>query len=136
MPLHVQLTPGQAHESPYLRRLLSEFRLRQPRGRPRKRPCALAGDKGYSGRENRRWLRERGIRAVIPYRSDEGARLRTPFDSLTYKQRNVVERCVGWLKEFRKIGTRYDKLAVNYLAFVKLAMIKRYLRKIDFSDRA
>lgn len=126
MPLHVQLTPGQAHESPYLRELLSRFQLRQPRGRPRKRPLGLAGDKGYSRRENRRWLRERGIRAVIPYRSDQTNQMRAPFDALTYKQRNVVEHCVGWLKEFRKIGTRYDKLA----------MIKRYFRKIDFSDRA
>ncbi len=50
--------------------------------------------------------------------------------------RNIVERCVDWLKEFRKTGTRFDKLAVNFLAIVELAMIKRYLRKTGFSDRA
>ncbi len=130
------LTGGEKHESPFLAPLLGGFELRQPAGRPRSRPKALAGDKGYSSRENRRWLRKRGVRAVIPYRSDQENQMRDVFDSLTYKQRNVVERCVGWLKEFRKIGTRFDKLAVNFLAFVKLAMIKRYFRKLGFSDRA
>ena len=40
----------------------------------------------------------------------------------------MVERCIGWLKESRALATRFDKLAVNYLATVKLAMIERYLR--------
>ena len=42
--------------------------------------------------------------------------------------RHVVEQCVGWLKEFRRIGTRFEKLAVNFLAMIHLAMIKRYLK--------
>jgi transposase len=50
-----------------------------------------------------------------------------------------VEQCVGWLKENRAVGTRFDKLAVNYLATVQLAVIRRYLRELiaqaDSADR-
>ena len=41
-----------------------------------------------------------------------------------YRRRNVVERCVGWLKEARAVATRFDKLAVHYLGVVKLAMVR------------
>ena len=50
------------------------------------------------------------------------------YNANHYRGRNVVERCVGWLKECRALATRYEKLAVNYLNLVKLAMIERYLR--------
>lgn len=48
----------------------------------------------------------------------------------------MIERGVGWLKECRGVATRYEKLAVNFLAMVKLAMIQRYLRLLVPSDRA
>ena len=44
-----------------------------------------------------------------------------------YRHRNVVERLVGWLKEHRTLATRYEKLAVNYLAMIHVACISRYL---------
>lgn len=70
-------------------------------------------------------------------RPDDG---RVKFDREAYRRRAVVEQCVGWLKENRAVGTRFDKLAVNYLTMVKLAMIQRYLRMLapmnDPSDRA
>jgi transposase len=65
----------------------------------------------------RAYLRRRGIRAVIPTRQDQ--RANPHFDRQTYRRRNVMERCVGWLKENRRLATRYEKLAVNYLAVVK-----------------
>ena len=58
-----------------------------------------------------------------------------PFDREAYRRRNVVERCIGWLKECRRIATRFEKLAVSYLAMLKLAMIARYFR-IAFSNTA
>jgi transposase len=89
----------------------------------------LAGDKGYSYPRIRRWLRRHGIQAVIPRRQDQRPDDgRVKFDRDAYKRRAVVEQCVGWLKESRALATRFDKLAVNYLATVKLAMIQRYLR--------
>lgn len=98
----------------------------------RRRPAAVAGDRGYSYPRVRSWLRRRSIEAVIPTRRDQAAE---PFDKTKYKRRNVVERCIGWLKCCRRVATRYEKLATHFLAMVKLAMIQRCLRLIDPSDR-
>lgn len=57
------------------------------------------------------------------------------FDKKTYRRRSMIECCVGWLKECRAIATRFEKLAVNFLAMLKLALIQRYLRILDSSDR-
>ena len=46
------------------------------------------------------------------------------MDRDLYRERNVVERLVGKLKEYRRIATRYDKLAASYLAFVQFAAIR------------
>ena len=58
------------------------------------------------------------------------------MDKELYKRRSVIECCIGWLKECRRIGTRFEKLAVHFLAMIKLAIIGRYLRLLDLSDRA
>ena len=107
---------------------LNAVRVPQPRGRPRTRPAALAGDKGYSFAHVRSVLRRRGIRAVIPYRSNQRRHGPDTFDREAYRERNIVERCVGWLKECRRIATRYEKLAVNFLTMLKVAIIERHLR--------
>jgi transposase len=98
----------------------------------------VAGDKAYSVARIREWLRTRAISAVIPQRSDQLARHRgrpLAFDKSAYRRRSIIECCIGWLKECRRIGTRFEKLAINYLAMVKLAIIDRILRN-HFSDRA
>jgi len=100
--------------------------------RRRRRPDAVAGDKGYSYPRIRAWLARRGIEAVIPPRSNQEP---VWYDRKKYRRRNVVERCVGWLKACRRIATRYEKLATHYLAMVKLAMIQRCLRLLDPSNR-
>ena len=82
--------------------------------------------KGYSNRRIRCWLNKRGIEDVIPSKSNEIRDLY--FNKRAYKRRNVVERCIGWLKELRRIATRYEKLAVHYLGMVKLGMILQYLK--------
>ena len=58
-----------------------------------------------------------------------------PFDRQAYRGRNIVERCIGWIKESRRVFSRYDKLAVSYAAFLNLAILRRLL-KFDFSDSA
>jgi len=100
--------------------------IRRPaRGRLRLRPRALVGDKGYSTRAVRAYLRCRGIRAVIPSKSDQP---RNPkFDRTLYRTRNVVERLFNLLKQFRRVATRYEKRAVNYLAMVTLAAVRLWL---------
>jgi transposase len=117
---------------------MDAVRIPQPLGRPRTRPKRVAGDKGYSYPAIRRWLRRRAIGAVIPERSDQAERHRgrpLVLDKEAYRRRGVIECCVGWLKECRRIGTRFEKLAVNFLAMVKASIIQRILR-ILFPDRA
>jgi transposase len=138
LPLAIEVTPGQRHESTQLESLMDAIQIRQPVGRPRSRPDALAGDKGYSYPRIRRWLRDHAIKAVIPMRDDqrEHHRGRLPdFDSDAYRRRSIIECCIGWLKECRRIATRFEKLALNYLAMVKVAIMHRYLNVL-FSDGA
>jgi transposase len=135
VPLAATLTAGARHESRQVRPLLRRVRLpRREGGRRRRRPYALAGDKGYSYPQVRRYLRRRGIHAVIPTRSDQRPNPR--FNKRAYRRRNIIERVVGWLKESRRLATRFEKLAVNFLAMVKLAMVQRCLRVLYSSNRA
>jgi len=109
---------------------MESIRIPTSTGRRRGRPGRLAGDKGYSYGHTRHWLHRRKFEPVIPQRSDQqggrgGCRL---FDPELYRRRNAIERCVGWLKECRRVATRYEKLALSYLAILKVAIIHRYLR--------
>ena len=134
MPLTVEVTAGQRHESTQVEAVLDGIAIPQRVGPPRKRPRRVAGDKGYSYPRVRDWLRAHGIRPVIPYRTNQSPG-RSVFDKDTYWRRSVIEQCVGWLKECRRIGTRFEKLAINFLAMLKLAIIERCL-KLTFSNRA
>jgi len=134
VPLAVEVTAGQRHESTQVETVLDNIGIPQPIGRPRKRPKRLAGDKAYSVGRIRDWLRAHGIRPVIPRKSNEKYQNKN-FDRQSYRQRSVIEQCVGWLKECRRIATRFEKLALSFLAMFKVAIIQRYL-KIAFSDRA
>ena len=120
------LTPGQRHEQTAFRELMRRGAVkRRGPGRPELRPRTVVGDKGYTGRPVRGYLRRHGISAVIPQlRTEKTPRL---MDWNLYRERNVVERLVGRLKEYRRIETRYDKLAASYLAFVRLAAIRMWL---------
>lgn len=124
------ITPGNRNECPTFPALIGAARANTPRHRL---PRVLAADKGYSSDRLRDDLARRHVRAVIPMRANEhltdGRREREgPFDKRAYRGRNVVERCVGWLKGRRRIATRYEKLAVNFQAMVTLAIIGLYLR--------
>lgn len=133
LPLALRLTAGQRQECEMLTPVLEAVRIRLPRGRPRQRPDALAGDKAYSFPRLRRWLRAHQVRPVIPERRDQQDRRRhrrgrrPHFDRAAYRQRNVIERAVGWLKERRRVATRYEKLATRYLAMLSVSLIEKYL---------
>lgn len=130
-PLAVHVTAGQVHEAKGFEPVVDAVRIPQPLGRPRTRPFRLAGDKGYDVPWIRRWLRSHNITAVIPEkRKPHGRKPGRPprLDRDAYRRRNVVERSIGWLKQARRIATRFEKLAVNFMAMLKLAMIQRYLR--------
>jgi transposase len=78
----------------------------------------LLGDKAYDSNSFRNSLRKDGITPVIPGRVNRKKRIR--HDKEAYKGRNVIERCYGRLKDFRRIATRYDKLARNFFSSVCL----------------
>jgi transposase len=134
-PLSVVITPGQRHDSTQLEAVLGAIRVPRPggRGRPRTRPDRVIADKGYSYPRCRRWRRRRAIAHTIPERRDQRAhRAARPgrplaFDKATYARRNVVERCINRLKQWRGLATRYEKRAVNYRAMVVLAAIAIWL---------
>lgn len=92
-------------------------------------PDALAGDKGYRADWIDNQLLELGITPVIPSKSNENRDARpVSFDKETYRDRNIVERLIGWLKESRRIFSRFEKTAKNYSGMIKLGFIRRYLR--------
>jgi transposase len=135
IPLSAVVSAGERNESKFVEPALQAVRLmRRGSRRAYAKPRRLAGDKGYSFTTVRSYLRRRGIQAVIPTRKDQKPNPR--FNRRTYRRRNIIERLVGWLKENRRLATRFEKLAVNYLAMVKLAMIQRCLRALHSSDRA
>lgn len=132
VPLSVLLTPGQTHESTQFETVMESVAIeRKTTGHVRRRPMRLAADKGYHAQRIRHWLYAHGIKPVIPARKSRGRpRAGRPitYNKEQYRGRNVIERCVGWLKECRSVATRFEKLALNYLTMVKLAFIERYLR--------
>ena len=94
---------------------------RRGRGRPRVRPDEVAGDKGYSSLRVRRYLRERGIRAVIPTRTDQAPP--PAFDRAAHRERNPVERLINRLEQWRRLVTCFEKRAASYGAMVTIAAI-------------
>lgn len=132
--LAVTLTPGQWGDNPQLPWVLDRICVRRlGGGRPRRRPDRVIADKAYSHPSTRRLLRQRGIPHTIPERRDQQARRATrpgrppAFDPVVYRRRNVVERCINRLKQFRGLATRFDKRAANYHAFVIIAALVTWL---------
>ena len=131
VPLSALLLPGQAHESTQFEALAESVQVQGAKGRPRSRPRRIGGDRAYHAQRIRHWLRGRRIGAVIPPKKGRGKRRAgrpISYDKTRYRGRNVVECCIGWLKECRSLATRFEKLAVHYLGMVHLAIIERYLR--------
>lgn len=133
----MEVSAGEVHDSTCFESVIDGFKVPQPVGRPRTRPTCVSCDKGYSCRRIRDWLADHGIKAVIPHKDNEKARYdgRVKFDKATYKRRSIIENLIGWLKECRRVGTRFEKLAITFQAMLQLAMIQRSL-KIAFSDSA
>ncbi len=138
MPLAFVLTAGQRHESTVFEAALDAVSIARERGRPRQRPSRVLADAAYDADRIRRWCRRRGIGATIKVNGSRKPKRGRPlaFDRALYRERNVVERAIGHLKEHRRIGSRSEKLAVNYRAMVHVAFIERYLRLLESPDKA
>ncbi|CAA9372248.1 MAG: Mobile element protein [uncultured Chloroflexia bacterium] len=111
------LTPGEVHESTVVERVMTQGAVKRAGpGRPRLYPRRVVGDKGYNSRRIRAFLRRRGVRYTIPgaHWAKSNERRRGPFDRSVYRLRNVVERTINRLKQFRRLATRYEKRAENH----------------------
>jgi transposase len=124
-PVTFHLTGGERHDSTALPAVLDTGAVRRKRGRPRLRPRRVVGDKAFAGQPSREHLRSRRIRVVIPSTSNQ--RRRRSFDREAYRARKRVERLFNRLKQFRRIATRYEKRAQNYLAMLHIAAIMLWL---------
>jgi transposase len=81
----------------------------------------LIADKGYDANSLRRALGKWGTEAVIPSTASRNCAI--PYDTTAYRARNLIERAFCSLKDYRRIATRYDKLARNFLSAVAIAAI-------------
>src|SRR5690606_12129014 len=145
-PLAFTVTGGNTNDCTQFTAVMEAIRVPRPGpGRPRVRPDHVIGDKGYSSKAIRTWLRPGTIRHAIPERSEpvrsrirRGSQGGRPpaFDKQVYKRRNVVERCFNRLKQWRGIATRYDKTAESYQAAVTLASLLMWAGHLTTTPRA
>jgi len=130
-PIHFELSAGQAHENTTFVDLLNgiDDELTTGDGELVAWPAAIAGDKGYRANWIDEMLLELEITPVIPSKSNEDRDARpVNFDKARYRQRNIVERLIGWLKECRCVFARFEKTAINFAGMIKMAFIQRYLK--------
>jgi transposase len=112
-----------------LEALLEGVDLADGDGEPIAWPLAMAGDKSYRANWIDAYLLEMGMQPVIPSKSNEDCETRgIEWDGEAYRGRNIIERLIGWLKESRRIFSRFEKTAKNYAGMLKMAFIHRYLR--------
>ncbi|MFJ3091413.1 IS5 family transposase [Streptomyces sp. NPDC086838] len=136
-PMALLVTPGQWGDAPQMIEVLDRVRVPRPLGgRPRTRPDHVSGDKAYSSRRNRRYLRRRRIKHTIPEPKDQRANRRRKgsaggrpagFDRDHYRRRNEVERTINRLKNSRAVATRYDKRAYVFHGTVTAAAVRLWL---------
>ena len=109
LPVRLALTAGEAHDNRLADQLLSRLKF----------GSMLLADRGYDADWIRAFVATKGALANIPPRCNR----REPicFSLYLYRARNLVERFFNKIKHCRRVATRYDKLAANYLAFVQLA---------------
>ena len=115
------LTPGQESDINLAEELMETGAVRRQNGHLRLYPKRLVADKGYTDRVFRKYLYQRNIRCTIPHRINEHHK--GTFNKLAYRKRNIVERLINRLKQFRHIATRYEKRAANFSAMITLASI-------------
>jgi transposase len=116
LPVRLALTAGEAHDNRLVLTLLSAL----------KSGAMLLADRGFDADWIRTFVSQHGAWATIPPRRNRKEPI--CFSPHLYRARNLVERFFNKIKQCRRVATRYDKLAANYLAFIQLASIRLWLR--------
>jgi transposase len=116
LPIGLKLTEGQAHDGKSAEDMLAAISAGQ----------ILLADRAYDSDALRQRLDEKGAWANV--KPMPGRKNIPAFSSFLYRYRNLVERFFNKLKHFRAVATRYDKLPENYLASVKLASARIWMR--------
>ena len=121
LPLRLEVTPGEAHDNRLCLTLLGDLNPK----------TMVIADRGYDADWIRALVDEQGAWANIPPKCNR----KDPvcFSPHLYRARNHIERFFNRIKQCRRVATRYDKLASNYLAFVQLASIRLWLRAYEFT---
>jgi transposase len=119
LPVRLALTPGQDHDNALATDLLANLKPRS----------LLLADRAYDADAIRKLVNEQDAFANIPPKRNR----KDPicFSPFLYKARNRIERFFNKMKHFRRVATRYDKLAANYLAALKLASVRLWLRAYE-----
>lgn len=126
-PMQFVLTQGQTSDVKGFDNLNVKVKVnRKGRGSPKQRPRYLVGDKGYDSQAIRRTLRRQHTTPIIPKRKN--AKRKLHFNRGLYRERNRVERLISRLKQFRRVATRYEKRADNYLAMLMIAAVLIWLK--------
>ena len=89
-------------------------------------PDYVIADKGYDADAFILLIRKTRAEAVIP--SKVNRKVQREIDTELYKERHLIECCIGKMKHFRRVFSRFDKLAKNYLSFVQFASTIIWLR--------
>jgi len=115
LPVRLILTPGQRQDITQAEALLDGLS-----------PKVVIADRGYDSKALVQKIEAGGAEAVIPTQSDRS--VQRAIDRDRYKDRNLAERFWAHVKQYRRVATRYDKTARNFMAFVHLASIMVLLR--------
>jgi len=124
VPLSIEISAGNDHDSLYFIDLIDEISLKGERGRPRTRPDEVNADPAYDSDEIRSYLRGRGINSNIPVNErnrkfpKRGRATRLDKDGYM-RNRSAVERFNAWIESFKSILVRFERLAVCFMAAIK-----------------
>ena len=114
-PLRLRLTAGQRHDITQAPDLIDGFKFEH-----------VIADGSYTGQDFVDWVIENGMEAVIP--SPKNAKQPREYDAWRYRERHLVECFIGKIKHFRRVFSRFDKLATRYLGFLHLTCVLIGLR--------
>jgi transposase len=123
LPVQLALTAGEAHDNRLAGKLLSRL----------KSGTMLLADRGYDADWIRVLAAKKGVWANIPPKCNRKSPI--CFSPYLYRARNSIERFFNKIKQCRRVATRYDKLAANYLAFVQLASIRVWLGVNEYTPQ-